>query len=501
VDIYDDFEGALEGSARRGIRGRIAIDEGGSLKKSAKSGRKSKTQEEVDVLEEDEMAPVARPLFSSLPNGVPPRNVRSRARGKISEMLASEEASSDRGDDEPGNQDSELSGHVDDATAFDAQQQLLVEAAASVSPSKRRKSSKKSTSRAKAIETEYSEKSQAEEERGHLSARRKRPKSNDTTPISDKDITDLDVDSDVEITPLEISTESISIESPQLSLLKSIALSKLSQRRPIPLTNLSTEYTKVHTLLTATIQSGESNSLLLIGARGSGKTTLINACLHDLSRSSKETFHVVRLNGFVQTDDKLALREIWRQLGREMEVDEDENAGPGKSYADTLAMLLALLSHPDEIAGQEVEGVAKSIIFIMDEFDLFATHPRQTLLYNLLDIAQSRKAPIAVLGLTTRIDVTEALEKRVKSRFSHRFVHLPLPKGLGGFVEVGKAALGITAEELSFEEKSVLTKESGSKPKKGGSEKAFLLKEWNDGVDVSSHLFAQSIQYFTLTMC
>lgn len=31
----------------------------------------------------------------------------------------------------------------------------------------------------------------------------------------------------------------------------------------------------------------------------------------------------MRLNGFLQTDDKLALREIWRQLGREMEVDEE----------------------------------------------------------------------------------------------------------------------------------------------------------------------------------
>jgi hypothetical protein len=32
---------------------------------------------------------------------------------------------------------------------------------------------------------------------------------------------------------------------------------------------------------------------------------------------------VVRLNGFIHTDDKLALKEIWRQLGREMEVEDD----------------------------------------------------------------------------------------------------------------------------------------------------------------------------------
>jgi Cdc6-like AAA superfamily ATPase len=44
------------------------------------------------------------------------------------------------------------------------------------------------------------------------------------------------------------------------------------------------------------------------------------------------------------------------------------------------------------------------VVFILDEFDLFTTHSRQTLLYNLFDIAQARKAPIVVLGLTARMD-------------------------------------------------------------------------------------------------
>ena len=31
----------------------------------------------------------------------------------------------------------------------------------------------------------------------------------------------------------------------------------------------------------------------------------------------------MRLNGFIHTDDKLALKEIWRQLGKEMEVEDE----------------------------------------------------------------------------------------------------------------------------------------------------------------------------------
>jgi origin recognition complex subunit 4 len=42
-----------------------------------------------------------------------------------------------------------------------------------------------------------------------------------------------------------------------------------------------------------------------------------------MSREHNDEFHVVRLTGFIHTDDKLALKEIWRQLGKEMEVEDD----------------------------------------------------------------------------------------------------------------------------------------------------------------------------------
>jgi len=163
-----------------------------------------------------------------------------------------------------------------------------------------------------------------------------------------------------------------------------------------------------------------------------------------------EEFHVVRLNGFIHTDDKLALKEIWRQLGKEMEI-EDDLVNKTNNYADTMASLLALLSHPAEITEAEDGVTSKSVVFIIDEFELFATHARQTLLYNLFDIAQARKAPIAVLGLTTRIDVVESLEKRVKSRFSHRYVYLSLPRTLPAFWDICKQGLTVDQEDLEAE--------------------------------------------------
>ncbi|ROW13938.1 hypothetical protein VPNG_04163 [Cytospora leucostoma] len=235
-----------------------------------------------------------------------------------------------------------------------------------------------------------------------------------------------------------------------LRSLQRVLLDRCTGRRRITLHDQDEAYDKTFQLVEQTVLAGEGNSMLIIGARGCGKTTLVDSVLSDLGTEHKDQFHVVRLNGFIHTDDKLALKDIWRQLGKEMEV-EDELTGKTNNYADTLASLLALLSHPSEITEAEDGITSKSIVFIIDEFDLFATHARQTLLYNLFDVAQARKAPIAVLGLTNRIDVVESLEKRVKSRFSHRYAYLSLSKTLPAYCDVCKQGLMVDDEDSKSE--------------------------------------------------
>ncbi|KAJ5604645.1 hypothetical protein N7510_009799 [Penicillium lagena] len=235
----------------------------------------------------------------------------------------------------------------------------------------------------------------------------------------------------------------------EVRTLTSVILDKLSGKRQVPVHGLENEYQKVHQLVEQTVTAGEGNSMLLLGSRGCGKTTIVETTLSSLRKQHGNDFHVVRLNGFLHTDDRLALREMWRQLGRETDTEDD--VAKVSSYADTMATLLALLSHPEDIFGPSGEGgavtAAKSVVIILDEFDLFVTHPRQTLLYNLFDIAQARKAPVAVLGLTTKVDVTEMLEKRVKSRFSHRYVYIPLPRSFETFSDVCLAGLDLDDSE------------------------------------------------------
>ncbi|TDG47702.1 hypothetical protein AWZ03_005846 [Drosophila navojoa] len=174
------------------------------------------------------------------------------------------------------------------------------------------------------------------------------------------------------------------------------------------------ERNNVRQLLQRTAEMGESNSLLLIGPRGAGKTTLINAVLTDLleNKSFVDNTLIVHLDGNLHTDDRIALKSITVQMRL-------ENAADGKvfgSFAENLAFLLQCLKAGDK--------KSKSVVFVLEEFDLFCTHHNQTLLYNLFDVSQSAQAPICVLGVTCRLDVIELLEKRVKSRFSHRQVFL-----------------------------------------------------------------------------
>lgn len=126
-----------------------------------------------------------------------------------------------------------------------------------------------------------------------------------------------------------------------LRLAQRVLLDRCSGRRRIKLRGQDEAYDKAYQLVEQTVVAGEGNSMMVIGARGCGKTTvsgytrpsvcaikltavqLVESVLADLSKHHEGQFHVVRLNGFIHTDDKLALREIWRQLGKEMAVEDE----------------------------------------------------------------------------------------------------------------------------------------------------------------------------------
>jgi len=172
---------------------------------------------------------------------------------------------------------------------------------------------------------------------------------------------------------------------------------------------------QVYDMIVRTVEVGESNSTLILGPHGCGKSRLVAEVLCELSslKSFSKNAVAVHLNGLLHTDDKLALQDITRQLNLD-NVIGDKVLG---TVAETLSFVLTALR-------SGTSSSSKSVIFILDEFQMFTNHKNQSLLYNLFDVAQSKQAPISVIGLSTNLDVVEDLEKRVKSRFSRRQLFL-----------------------------------------------------------------------------
>ena len=99
------------------------------------------------------------------------------------------------------------------------------------------------------------------------------------------------------------------------------------------------------------------------------------------------------------------------------------------------------------------------LFFYYKEFDLFTKNKSQLLLYTILNTIQSSSSPMCLIGLSCRIDVLDLLEKRVKSRFSHRQIYLFNDYSFEKYLEMGKFFF----ENNSIEKSSPNTK--SAKPK------------------------------------
>ncbi|GMN38674.1 hypothetical protein TIFTF001_007903 [Ficus carica] len=229
-------------------------------------------------------------------------------------------------------------------------------------------------------------------------------------------------------------------------------------------------YSKLKFTISSSITEACNNSILLLGPRGSGKIAVLELVIRDLLLEFPEMISVIKLSGLLHSDDNCAFKEIARQLCGEHQLIFSKMA----SFDDNSQFMIAML--------RECGLAHKTIIFMLDEFDLFAqitanyfdckSHKaralnldevkvdlhtasrigteyglqaecmytsferlltlrtnkslllhsifnslqgKQRLLYSLLDAMQSVASQAVVIG-----DADQLLEKRVRSRFSHR---------------------------------------------------------------------------------
>lgn len=201
-------------------------------------------------------------------------------------------------------------------------------------------------------------------------------------------------------------------------------------------------------ILSDTINGCQNNSVLLVGARGSGKTLVLNSALKHLRDLHGDRVLPVRLSGMLHADERVGMREIAEQL---CEAGEELEFSRAAGFAENVAFMREVL--------RVLEGGRRAVVFVLEEFDLFTlkgSSSKQTLLYSVMDLLQQTQVQAAVLGVTCRHDAAELLEKRVRSRFSHRRILLAPPVGRMRAAALVRAALALPepqAEPATGEER------------------------------------------------
>jgi len=176
----------------------------------------------------------------------------------------------------------------------------------------------------------------------------------------------------------------------------------------------------------------ENNSVLLLGEAGSGKTHVVEWSIKELLQAEPDTI-VLRAKGSAYATDVECLRHLATQMTSRLECVPHANA----SFK----------------AGMDwIKGVfkgsfkrARTMVMVLDQFEYFCSRARQTLLYNLFDIAQEAGVHLSVIGTSEKMDVMDSLEKRIRSRFSMRHLELALPTTMDGLVQVLMAQLKLPA--------------------------------------------------------
>lgn len=248
---------------------------------------------------------------------------------------------------------------------------------------------------------------------------------------------------------------------------------------------LKDTYNEISRILEQSIIQKESHSVITVGPRNSFKSFLINYKLDLLSEEYHDQFITIKLNGFIHSENA-AINGIATQLEHQLErinlqrnknivVDigdskskknrkiqqkektpdeennknaeinqndndngDDSNNISSGSLTEVFEKILRLLDSASRekisnSSNQTSETTKITVVFIFDEIDTFAGPVRQTLLYNLFDMVEHARVPVCIFGNTTKLNILELLEKRVKSRFSQRVIYVPKPNSLDEF--------------------------------------------------------------------
>jgi len=177
-------------------------------------------------------------------------------------------------------------------------------------------------------------------------------------------------------------------------------------------------------------EAAASKTLLILGESGSGKTQAVDWCLNKLKQ---EQSHVVTLRA--RGDYYASNVECLRHLASQISAQLLSAPKPATSFETSMEWFRCIV--------KESFSRDSAVVIVLDRFEAFC-YARQTLLYNLFNMAQDLSVRLCIVGISEQFDVTNKLEKRILSRFSMEYVCAFLPHSLHSLLQLLECKLHIT---------------------------------------------------------
>ncbi|VWU52247.1 conserved protein, unknown function [Hepatocystis sp. ex Piliocolobus tephrosceles] len=138
--------------------------------------------------------------------------------------------------------------------------------------------------------------------------------------------------------------------------------------------------------------------------------------INEIKKEENEERYIytVRISAYLYRDDLQCIKSILTQLYNYINTeDKIENSSLLNDYIIKLEKILI-----------QINNDHKQTLLIIENVEKFSLQNKQNLLYTLFDLLHKKNIFINIICVTNILDITQTLEKRIKSRFTFEMLHI-----------------------------------------------------------------------------